>query len=195
MPKCNTGCGCSRDRSEYAFERDGVVPDILTLSKTLGAGLPVAAVVTSEAIEQQCYERGFLFFTTHASDPLAATIALAVMNVIERDGLADRARHLGELMASQLREVQDRCHVVADTRGRGLLQGVELGSSAETSTPDEDLGRRVTEICLERGLHVNIAQLPGLGGVLRIAPPLTISETEMTNGLEILAGAIAEVSR
>jgi 2,2-dialkylglycine decarboxylase (pyruvate) len=61
-------------RADPAFERDGIAPDLLTLSKTLGAGLPVAAVVTSEEIERVCYERGFLFFTTHVSDPLAASV-------------------------------------------------------------------------------------------------------------------------
>jgi 2,2-dialkylglycine decarboxylase (pyruvate) len=67
--------GLCRTGAMYAFERDGVVPDILTLSKTLGAGLPVAATITSAEIEQVCHDRGFLFFTTHASDPLAATVA------------------------------------------------------------------------------------------------------------------------
>ncbi|MFP3468165.1 aminotransferase class III-fold pyridoxal phosphate-dependent enzyme, partial [Leifsonia sp. SIMBA_070] len=66
--------GLGRTGTMYAFERDGTVPDILTLSKTLGAGLPVAAVITSEEIESRCHERGFLFFTTHVSDPLAAAV-------------------------------------------------------------------------------------------------------------------------
>ncbi len=67
--------GIGRTGTMYAFEPDGIVPDLLTLSKTLGAGLPVAAVVTSEEIESVCHDRGFLFFTTHVSDPLAAAVA------------------------------------------------------------------------------------------------------------------------
>ena len=72
LDEAQTGVG--RTGTMYAFERDGVVPDLLTLSKTLGAGLPVAAVLTSAEIEQACHERGFLFYTTHVSDPLAATV-------------------------------------------------------------------------------------------------------------------------
>ncbi|MET0930461.1 MAG: aspartate aminotransferase family protein, partial [Aeromicrobium sp.] len=73
VDEAQTGLG--RTGTMYAFERDGVVPDLLTLSKTLGAGLPVAAVVTTDEIEAVCHDRGFLFFTTHVSDPLAATVA------------------------------------------------------------------------------------------------------------------------
>lgn len=90
LDEAQTGVG--RTGHMYAFQRDGVTPDIITLSKTLGAGLPVAAVVTSAEIESTCHERGFLFFTTHVSDPLAAAVALTVLDVVERDGLVDRAR-------------------------------------------------------------------------------------------------------
>ena len=73
LDEAQTGLG--RTGEMYAFERDGVTPDILTLSKTLGAGLPVAAVITTAQIEQVCHDRGFLFYTTHVSDPLAAAVA------------------------------------------------------------------------------------------------------------------------
>ena len=89
VDEAQTGIG--RTGPMYAHQRDGIVPDLLTLSKTLGAGLPVAAVVTSEEIETVCHERGFLFFTTHVSDPLAAAVALTVLTVVDRDGLVERA--------------------------------------------------------------------------------------------------------
>jgi len=73
--------GLCRTGDWYAFERDGVVPDILTLSKTLGAGLPLAAVLTSAAIEQEAHDRGFLFFTTHVNDPLPAAVGNTVLDV------------------------------------------------------------------------------------------------------------------
>ncbi|MET1039045.1 MAG: aspartate aminotransferase family protein, partial [Aeromicrobium sp.] len=94
VDEAQTGLG--RTGTMYAFERDGIVPDLLTLSKTLGAGLPVAAVVTSDEIEAVCHDRGFLFFTTHVSDPLAATVASTVLRVIERDDLVQRAAKLGD---------------------------------------------------------------------------------------------------
>src|SRR6185295_16162749 len=79
--------GLCRTGDWYAFQRDGVVPDILTLSKTLGAGLPLSAVITSDAIEQRCHERGYFFVTTHVSDPLPASVGLAVLEVLRREGL------------------------------------------------------------------------------------------------------------
>jgi 2,2-dialkylglycine decarboxylase (pyruvate) len=190
LDEAQTGLGRTGDM--YAFERDGVVPDILTLSKTLGAGLPVSAVITSAEIEQVCHDRRFLFFTTHVSDPLAAMVAGTVLDVIERDGLVERTRRLGELMTEKLLALQERHEVVGDVRGRGLLQGIELVLDRETKEPADGLGHAVTEACLRRGLHLNIVQLPGMGGVFRMAPPLTVDEADLEIGLKILDEAITE---
>jgi len=193
LDEAQTGVG--RTGTMYAFERDGVAPDLLTLSKTLGAGLPVAAVVTSPEIEQVCHERGFLFYTTHVSDPLAASVAHTVLRVVTRDGLAERARRLGEDMTTRLAELRDRHEQVGDVRGRGLLQGVELVTEKASRTPDLALNHELTAECLRHGLHVNIVQLPGLGGVIRMAPPLTIAEDDLHLGLDILRDALATTTR
>ncbi|WP_020014223.1 aspartate aminotransferase family protein [Promicromonospora sukumoe] len=191
LDEAQTGLG--RTGTMYAFERDGVAPDILTLSKTLGAGLPVAAVVTSAEIEQVCHERGFLFYTTHVSDPLAAAVGLTVLDVIEREGLVERAARLGEQLTGRLLKLRDRYEVVGDVRGRGLLQGVELVEDKASRTPADALGNAVTTACLERGLHMNIVQLPGMGGIFRIAPPLTISEDDLHGGVDILEASLKAV--
>jgi len=188
LDEAQTGLG--RTGHMYAFERDGVAPDILTLSKTLGAGLPVAAVVTSADIEEVARDRGFLFFTTHVSDPLAATVALTVLDVIERDGLVRRSAELGERLTERLLGLRDAYEVVGDVRGRGLLQGIELVTDKASRTPADALGQAVTAECLERGLHVNIVQLPGMGGIFRIAPPLTITDDELDAGVDILDASI-----
>lgn len=182
--------GLGRTGTMYAFERDGVVPDILTLSKTLGAGLPVAAVVTSAEVEEVCHARGFLFYTTHVSDPLAARVGLTVLDVLERDGLVERAAALGARLRSRLVELQERHEVIGDVRGRGLLQGIELVTDRVTRQPAEQLGQAVTAECLRRGLHMNIVQLPGMGGIFRIAPPLTIGDAELDRGMDILDAAL-----
>ena len=142
LDEAQTGLGRTGDM--YAFERDGVVPDILTLSKTLGAGLPVAAVVTTEEIERLCHDRGFLFFTTHVSDPLAASVALTVLDVIERDGLVERAARLGKVLRERLLDLHGRYEVVGDVRGRGLLRGLELVTDKASKAPADELGRAVT---------------------------------------------------
>lgn len=190
VDEAQTGLG--RTGAMYAFERDGVVPDLLTLSKTLGAGLPVAAVVTSEEIERRCHERGFLFYTTHVNDPLAAMVALTVLRVIARDDLVVRAQRLGKQLRDRLDELQQRHEVIGDVRGRGLFQGIELVADRSSKRPADELGQQVTAACLRRGLHMNIVQLPGMGGIFRIAPPLTISEDELAQGVDILDAALTE---
>ncbi|WP_409466154.1 aspartate aminotransferase family protein [Amycolatopsis sp. GA6-003] len=183
--------GLCRTGTWYAFEHDGVVPDILTVSKTLGAGLPLAAVLTSAEIEQEAHERGYLFFTTHVSDPLPAAVGNTVLDVLLRDRLDERARQLGDRLRTGLEEIAARHEAVGEIRGRGLLAGLELSGGG----PDADkLGARVTQRCLELGLHLNIVQLPGMGGVFRIAPPLTAADGEIDLGLSILDEAIGDVS-
>ncbi|MGW7018669.1 aspartate aminotransferase family protein [Streptomyces decoyicus] len=184
--------GLCRTGTWYAFERDGVVPDILTLSKTLGAGLPLAAVVTSAEIEQEAHERGFLFFTTHVADPLVAAVGNTVLDVLIDDKLDERARSLGAYLRRGLQDLADRHEVVGDIRGRGLLAGLELVVDRETKQSSDELGARVTRRCFELGLHMNIVQLPGMGGVFRIAPPLTATEDELSLALTILDTAIGE---
>jgi 2,2-dialkylglycine decarboxylase (pyruvate) len=191
LDEAQTGLG--RTGHMYAFERDGVAPDILTLSKTLGAGLPAAAVVTSAEIEEVCSDRGFLFFTTHVSDPLAATVALTVLDVIERDNLVERAAKLGEQVTQRLLAMRDGYEVVGDVRGRGLLQGMELVNDKRSKTPADALGQAVTAACLDRGLHLNIVQLPGMGGIFRIAPPLTTTEDELDAGMDVLEASLKAV--
>jgi 2,2-dialkylglycine decarboxylase (pyruvate) len=186
--------GLCRTGTWYAFERDGVVPDIITLSKTLGAGLPLAAIVTSAAIEEEAHRRGFLFYTTHVSDPLVAAVGNTVLDVLEREQLDERARKLGAVLRDGLLAVQDRHAVVGDVRGRGLLQGVELVTDRDTKAGSDELGALVTVRCLELGLHMNVVQLPGMGGTFRIAPPLTSTEEEIALGVEILDQAIDEVT-
>jgi 2,2-dialkylglycine decarboxylase (pyruvate) len=192
LDEAQTGLG--RTGAMFAFERDGIVPDILTLSKTLGAGLPLAAVLTGAQIEERCHERGYLFFTTHVSDPLPAAVGLTVLRVIVRDGLVARAAALGERLAAGLRELQARHEYVGDVRGRGLMRGIELVTDRAAKTPADELGRRVTEECFALGLHLNIVQLPGMGGVFRIAPPLTVRPEELDLGLEILDTALTKAT-
>jgi len=184
--------GLCRTGSWYAFERDGIVPDVLTLSKTLGAGLPLAAVITSDEIEQRAHERGYLFLTTHVSDPLVAAVGNTVLDVLQRDRLDERATELGAFLRDGLDRIAQSHSVVGDIRGRGLLMGLELATDPGSGRSADQLGARITQRCLELGLHMNIVQLPGMGGVFRIAPPLTATEDELSLGLSILDKAIGD---
>lgn len=190
LDEAQTGMG--RTGAMFAFEHHGVAPDILTLSKTLGAGLPLAATITSTEVEEKCYERGFLFYTTHVSDPLPASIGLTVVDVILRDQLTENARSMGAYLKEQLHELQDRHECIGDVRGRGLMVGVELVADRESKRPVPRFGAAVSRRCLELGLSMNIVQLPGMGGVFRLAPPLNIGVEETDVAIEILDRAIGD---
>ena len=146
--------------------------------------------MTTAAIEDLCHARGFLFYTTHVSDPLPAAVGLKVLEIVARDGLVARAATAGARLAARLRALQQRFACIGDVRGRGLLQGVEIVADRATKVPAPDLGDAVTRRCLELGLSMNIVQLPGMGGVFRIAPPLTASDAELDLGLDILERAL-----
>ncbi|MET2828521.1 aspartate aminotransferase family protein [Mesorhizobium shangrilense] len=188
LDEAQTGIG--RTGTMFAFQRDGVTPDILTLSKTIGAGLPLAAVMTTAEIEEAAYEKGFLFYTTHVSDPLPAAVGLAVLDVVEEDKLVERAGVMGARLFDGLSRLKQRYECVGDVRGRGLMLGVEIVKNGQHRDPDHELGARIAAEAFKRGLSMNIVKLPGMGGVFRIAPPLTISEQELDLGLRIISESI-----
>jgi 2,2-dialkylglycine decarboxylase (pyruvate) len=182
--------GLGRTGTLFASERDGVVPQYLTLSKTLGAGLPLAAMLTTPEIEEVAAERGYLFYTTHTSDPLPAAVGLKVIEVILRDRLTERANTLGKRLKDGLQTLQQRYDCVGDVRGRGLLLGLDLVKDRRNKTPDPDLAQRVARTCLELGMMTSVVR--GGFGIFRIAPPLTIEESEIDLGLEIFDKALAK---
>ena len=182
--------GLGRAGTLFACERDGVVPDYLTLSKTLGAGLPLAAMLTTPEIEEVAAERGFLFYTTHASDPLPAAVGLKVIEVILRDRLTERAAILGKRLKDGLQTLQQRHDCIGDVRGRGLLLGLDLVKDRRSRTPDPDLAQKIARNCLELGMMTSTVR--GGFGIFRIAPPLTVMEAEIDLGLEIFDRALTK---
>jgi 2,2-dialkylglycine decarboxylase (pyruvate) len=180
--------GLGRTGHMFACERDGVVPEFLTLSKTLGAGLPLAAVLTTPEIEERCHERGFLFYTTHASDPLPAAVGLKVLEIVVRDRLTERAREMGEYLRAGLQALKQRHECIGDVRGRGLLVGLDLVEDRATRTPAPQLAQRVARTCLDLGMMTSVVR--GGYGIFRIAPPITISREEIDLALDIFDNAI-----
>lgn len=178
--------GLCRTGDWYAFQYQGVVPDILTVSKTLGAGLPVSAVITTEEIEATCADRRFMFTTTHVSDPLAAAVGLTVVRALKEEAMDAVSRRLGAHLRAGLETLQAKHERIGDLRGRGLFQGVELVLDRETKEPADDYGTAVTAACLDLGLHLNIAQMPGVNSILRIAPPLVVTEHQIDEALAII---------
>ncbi len=189
LDEAQTGMGRTGDN--FAFEREGVVPDVLNLSKTLGAGLPLSATITTSAIEQDCHDKGFLFYTTHAADPLPAAVGRKVVEIVVRDRLAERARDLGDYLRTQLLDLKQRHPIIGDVRGRGLLLGVELVSDRQTKTPAQEAGMAISQRCLELGACLNIGRR-SMASVFRIAPPLTTTREEIDRAMAIFDQALGE---
>ncbi|OJU34521.1 MAG: aspartate aminotransferase family protein [Alphaproteobacteria bacterium 65-37] len=164
----------------------GVVPDIMAMSKTLGGGLPLAAVATTAEIEETLFERHFTYYTSHVSDPLGAEVGLAVLKVITEERLVERAGVMGAYLRGRLEDLQQRHEVIGDVRGLGLLLGVELVRDRASRTPAHRLGALTTTKCFENGLSMNIRRRPERGSVWRIAPPLTVSTDEIDRAVDIL---------
>jgi 2,2-dialkylglycine decarboxylase (pyruvate) len=189
LDEAQTGLGRTGDC--FAFEHEGVVPDILTLSKTLGAGLPLSATITSADIEQQCYDQGYVFYTTHAADPLPASVGAKVVEIIVRDALSERAREYGTYMKEQLLALKQRHEPIGDVRGRGLLLGVELVEDRQSKTPAREFGFEVSRRCLELGASLNVGRR-SMANVFRIAPPLTVTREQIDTAVSILDQALTE---
>jgi len=189
------------DEAQTAFGRLGhwfaashlnVTPDIMTVSKTLGGGMPLAAVITNDEVEEVCHRRGFAFYTSHVSDPLPSAVGLAVLETIEREQLLNRSQEMGTYLAERLRELQSRHEEIGDVRGMGLLMGIELVKDRATREPHHELGSLTTQRCLELGLSMNIRRRPERGSVWRIAPPLTVTTTDVDLAMTIFDQALSE---
>ena len=188
VDEAQTGLGRCGDL--FAIQHESVVPDILTLSKTLGNGLPLSAVITSNKIAQAAEKQGFLFYTTHANDPLPAAVGLKVLNIVLRDELPARSQRLGQKLHAGLRLLQSRYGCIGDVRGRGLMAGVEIVSDRATKAAALDLGKRLSARMMELGLSASISARTAFSGCIRIAPPLVMTDEQLEKGLSIIEEAL-----
>lgn len=180
IDEAQTGLG--RTGTMFAFEHDGVTPDILTLSKTLGNGYPLSVVVTSHAIAKSCQERGLFFGTTHVNDPLAAAVGLRVLGIAIRESLPERAKMLGDRLVSALEAIKEKNSSIGDIRGRGLLIGVEI-IDGQTRAPNPALGLALCREMKQNGLWVNFSPT---SSTFRIVPPSTTTMLELDAGIKII---------
>lgn len=171
-------------------EDEGVVPDIVTLSKTLGNGLPLSAVLISNPIAQHAKENGFLFYTTHINDPLPAAVGDKVLEIVIRDELCARSKRLGVKLQAGLRRLQSRYGCIGDVRGRGLMAGAEIVGDRKTKIGAPEVGAAVSNKMVQMGLWAQLPTMASFGGVFRIAPPITVTEEQLDLALEIMEEAL-----
>jgi acetylornithine aminotransferase len=163
--------GMGRTGTLFAYEQLGVQPDVMTLAKGLGGGVPIGACLATAPVANAFTPGSHA--STFGGNPLACAAALAVLRVLLDGPVLDQARRMGEYLSKGLSECKDRHHIVRDVRGLGLLQGMEVEMDAKT----------VVGNCLKRGFLVNAAG----EHVLRFIPPLIISQPDIDRLLEVLS--------
>jgi 4-aminobutyrate aminotransferase-like enzyme/Ser/Thr protein kinase RdoA (MazF antagonist) len=167
--------GHARTGEMWGHTRWGVTPDVVTLGKPMGNGHPVAAVITRAEIADR-FGAQTTFFSTFGGNPVACAAALAVLDVIEDEGLAAHATTVGDELRASLTALAARHPAIGDVRGRGLMTGVELVRDPGTREPATDLAARVKDAMAEAG--VLIGTTGRLKNVLKIRPPLCITGDE-----------------
>jgi acetylornithine/succinyldiaminopimelate/putrescine aminotransferase len=175
LDEVQTGIG--RTGKMFAFEHEGIKPDILTLAKALGGGVPVAATLVNEKFD--VFEPGD-HGNTFGGNSLMTSVALTVVDHIVEDGLVEASARKGEYMLTKLRSLEDRYGFVKEARGRGLMCAIEL---------DNGRAGDVMQACLENGLIMGQVR----DHVLRLLPPLTVTTDEIDQAIAILDRALASI--
>src|SRR5713101_7007148 len=182
--------GFGRTGKLFACEHYGIAPDLLVTAKSLGGGLPLAAV-TGRAEIMDHTGPGSLG-GTFGGNPLACEAALAVIDAMESEKLPDRAARLGERFAARARDWQKRWPIVGEVRGLGAMQAVELVLSKETREPAAEETKQIARYCYEHGLIV--LSTGSYSNVIRLLTPLVIMDAEFEEGLGVLEAAFESVA-
>ncbi|HEX2030425.1 MAG TPA: 4-aminobutyrate--2-oxoglutarate transaminase [Actinomycetota bacterium] len=179
--------GFGRTGRWFGIEHEGVAPDLVTMAKALGGGLPIGAVTGRADLMDAVHVGGL--GGTFGGNPLACAAAMAVIEAIERQGLVERAGRLGEAMLGRLGELQGSVEAVGDVRGRGAMAAIELVADRRTKEPDRDATQRVVEEAYRQG--VILLKAGTYDNVIRLLPPLTIEDHLLDEGLGILEKSLA----
>jgi acetylornithine/N-succinyldiaminopimelate aminotransferase len=170
-------CGCGRTGKWFGYQHFGVTPDVITLAKSLCAGIAGGAMLTT--VELAKHLRPGMHAATFGGNPVAAAAGVAAIRMIEEQRLLDHVDRAAETFRTRLKALQDRCDAVRDVRVFGMMIGIELSID----------GAAVVQACLDRDLLVNCTQ----GRVIRLLPAMNVTEAEAADGCDRLADAILEV--
>ena len=156
----------------WGFTRHGLVPDLVTMGKPMGNGHPVAGMAARPDLPAEFGARS-RYFNTFGGNPVSAAAGIAVLEVIESEGLIENARRTGAYLLEQLRQLQARHPLIAEIRGAGLFIGVELRRDGKDGTPAGDDAADIVNALRERRVLISAAGPDG--NVLKIRPPLVFS--------------------
>lgn len=173
----------------WGFENFGVVPDIVTMAKGIGNGAPLAAVTTRMEVARVLTQR--IHFNTFGGNPVSMAAGLAVLDVIDEEGLQENCQVIGNRLLRGLKKLQERHPLIGDVRGLGLMIAVELVRDRGTKEPAKQETLDVLEHCRELGMLIGKGGLDG--NVLRIKPPMCITAEDADFALEVLDRALSLV--
>ncbi|HGF5223421.1 aspartate aminotransferase family protein [Vibrio parahaemolyticus] len=182
--------GMGRSGEWFTYQAYDIEPDMLCIGKGLGGGLvPIAAMVTKD--KYNTAEQISMGHYTHEKSPIGCAAALATMEVIEQDGLLDKAKADSQFMREKLLEMKAKYPVIGDVRGIGMLWGIELVTDHESKARAYDEAEAVLYQCLNNGVSFKVSQ----GNVIQLSPPLIISREQLIEALAIFEEAIAKVCK
>lgn len=181
--------GFARTGKYFAIDHFGVVPDLITISKSMGAGVPISGVIGRADI-MNAADIGELG-GTYSGSPLGCRAALMVLDIIESENLNDRAQKIGVKATRKMKELANRFESVGDVRGIGAMCAMEIVKDPQSKTPDKEAVGKIVNAAGERGLMLLSAGL--FGNVIRLLMPLTITDDQLEEGLQILEEAFEAV--
>ncbi len=181
--------GFGRTGRMFALEAAEVVPDMLVLSKSMGGGFPIAAVVADDRLRQ--FEPTGEDVYTFGSNPIAQAAALKVIEILERDRIPEHAARMGALFTAGLRRLQACYPQIGDIRGPGLFIGVEMVKDPSTKEPASDEAKAIVAQAWQRG--VILATASALPNVIKVKPPLIIGEAEVGAVLDVFVDCLKAV--
>ncbi|MFL6634550.1 MAG: 4-aminobutyrate--2-oxoglutarate transaminase [Massilia sp.] len=183
--------GVARTGKLFAMEHFGVVPDLTTMAKGLGGGMPISAVVGRADIMDHCNPGSF--GSTYAGNPLACKTALAVLDIVEEEKLCERSLELGERMRRHFKELANAYSFIGDVRGLGAMTAVEFFHGGDVSRPAPEIANELKAEAAKRGLLLLTCGTNG--NVLRLMTPLTIQFDVLDEGLRIIGDVLADIAR
>lgn len=181
--------GYGRTGRMWAFEWDGLQPDVVAIGKGLGSGYPVSAIA-ARADLFGALERGDMS-SSMGGNPVSSAAVTEVLRIMDDEQLVDNAFKMGAVMLERLREVQDRSAFVGDVRGRGLVMGLEIVADKRTKEPSRPVTLQLLDRAAARGLLIGAVGM--FGNVVRVAPPLCITEAEVHESVDRLAAALGDI--
>jgi 4-aminobutyrate aminotransferase/(S)-3-amino-2-methylpropionate transaminase len=181
--------GYGRTGKMFAIEHYDIEPDLITVAKSIAAGLPLSGVVGKAAIMDSVGDSGV--GGTYVGNPVAQAAALAVLDVFEEEGLVERAAAIGETIRTRMRSWQDRWHAIGDVRGLGAMLAIELVDDPESKAPAADAASRVVEAAAERGLLLLKSGI--YSNCIRVLVPLVIADGELDEALDVWEEALEAV--